>query len=130
MNLSYWSGLTIHVLMIESSDGMLDRDAAIQTIAAAGAERRQYELAMQRRIDGFTKATSVAASSANIETSRIGDALYSLIPSPLGMEPEIIASWPCSGGMTAVASSMPLPHLHEASRTMHIVTPSGTVVPL
>ena len=127
MNLAYWSGMTIHILMVETTDGMLSGSAIIREAGAGQNDAHIRTAAMKRRIDDLSKAVDAMARAIGDAATRLSEPLYSVIPSPMGTEPSLIAAWRCRRGMTAIASTIPLPHLKDASVESYVVMPNGAL---
>lgn len=130
MNLTYWKGLTIYVLMVETTDGMSDDQSMTRQAGAGHHDAHLRTSAMKHRLDGLHKAIESAAQAIGEEAALLSEPVYSIVPSPLGTEPGLIAAWRCKGGMNAVASTIPLPHLEDASISIYTVDQAGVVIPV
>lgn len=128
MNLSLWAGTRIYILMTESVDGMLDAQAMIEQ---AGLDHQDYHIrtaAMKSRLDEYANVIDGISYQIGEAAKPLSAPLYSLVPTPLGEEPVIIAAWRCKGGMHAIASAIPLDHLEDACESVHAISDGGLVI--
>lgn len=128
MSLIQWPGLTIHVLMTESLDGMSKAGSLIQSAGKGDPDHHARSLDLKRRIEDFAKANEQIILSVGDQIARLSEPLYSIIPSPLGVEPPLVSAWRCKGGMYAVASTIPLDHLSEMAVLRVVVDGRGAVL--
>ena len=127
MNLSLWAGTRIYILMTESVDGMLDAQAMIDR-AFLEQGSHMPAAAMKSRLDEYANVIDGISYQIGEAARPLSAPLYSLVPTPLGEEPVIIAAWRCKGGMHAIASAIPLDHLEDACESVHAISDGGLVI--